>query len=97
MNATKPKVLRTERSHTGHAGMIATVSDEPAGYIRRADVASVPSPYAYSPVKPVFRRAPDGKVVFIAETTHRCYKMFEVPSTVKVYATEDEALPFDPH
>jgi hypothetical protein len=86
------RVLRTERSHTGHARMIATVGEEPVGYIRRSDAADIPSPYAYSAVWNVYRRESDGKQVLIKETSHRCFKMYEVPASVTVYLTEDEAM-----
>jgi hypothetical protein len=68
--------LQTLRSHSAHARFLAACSEQPVGYIPRQ---SIPSPYAYSPVHPVY--ACMGKNVFIVETSHRKFQVFEVPTT----------------
>lgn len=71
----RAKVLR---GYAEHARYLATLSDDPVAYVARADVADIPSPYAYSPSKGIFKDAAGDHVV-IFETSHAVYEAFYVP------------------
>lgn len=43
--------------------------------------ANIPSPYAYSPTHQVYRTA-EGFLIFIVETAHKDYDVFQVPAGV---------------
>jgi hypothetical protein len=73
------------RSHTGMARYLATVTD--GGWIVRQDV---PTPYASGPDHLVHLDPTHGAVI-IAETAHKVYDIFAVPSTVTIFATDAEA------
>jgi hypothetical protein len=77
----EPKRIKRITSHTGHARYLATLDKdaEIVGEIPRI----VSSRYAYSPVHPVYRTR-SGKHVFIVETAHKRYDVFEVPVGLKI-------------
>lgn len=81
------KRIKRIPSHSGHARFIAATSDEPVGYIPRQQI---PSPYAYSPVHTIWQWR--GKNVFVVETSHRQYDVFEVPPTLTIEADEEIAV-----
>lgn len=84
--------LKTIPSHSGYARWIAETSDEPVGYIARATVADIPSPYAYSPSKAVYEWK--GKRVVSFETAHKRYEVFEVPADWTVFPSDAIATEF---
>ena len=47
-------------------------------------VAAIPSPYAYSPVHQVYTDSLD-RTVFIVETAHKQYDVFQVPATARLF------------
>lgn len=73
----KYRRVRVLNGYTAHARFLQEVSATPSGQIPRNQ--SIPSPYAYSPVHELFRWK-DGRQVFIVETKHRRYEVFEVLS-----------------
>jgi hypothetical protein len=81
--------IKTIRTHVGLSRWLAEVSEEPIGYLARCQVADIPSPYAYSPTKPVWNW--NGKDVIWSETKHRHYEVFEVPAEFGVFRTEEAA------
>jgi len=82
--------IKTIRSHAGLARWLAEVSEEPIGWIPRKAVADIPSPYAYSPTKPVWKWGE--KFVIWFETRHRYYEVFELPARFPdCYLTEELA------
>ena len=83
------KKLKTMNSHAGLARWLAEVSEEPVAYVPRKAFASVPSPYAYSSTKAVFRW--NGKEVVWFETRHRHYEVFEVPAEMERFRSEAAA------
>lgn len=94
------KLLKTIRSHAGHARFLAECDGHDSerwedccfGYLPRCLAADIPSPYAYSASWPLYRW--NGKRVLVRETSHRCYQVFEVPATVKTFATDDAATEY---
>jgi hypothetical protein len=79
--------LKTINSHAGYYRFLAELPYGPAGYITR--VQGVPSPYASSPTDVVYDWK--GKRVFMRETRHKYYQVFEVPAGVTIYQTDDAA------
>lgn len=77
------RVLRIT-SYAGHARYLATVADDPLGWIPRQDI---PSPYAYSPTHCVLNDPRRGGVI-IVETAHRRYDVFRVDESVRVYPSD---------
>jgi hypothetical protein len=99
-SASPFKLLKTIRSHVGHARWIAECdwTDDgedmvSLGFIARCQRANIPSPYAYSPSTELHRW--NGKKVFLSETSHRCYQVFEVPANVKTFKTDEEATEYN--
>jgi len=74
--------LKVFNSHSGHAGYCAEASKQ-LGYIERPDI---PSPYAYSPSKPVFEW--HDKPTICVETRHRRFEVFLVPPYTKIWRTD---------
>lgn len=70
------KRIKRIRSHTGHARYLTTLTMNPTGWIPRQ--ASIPSPYAYSPVHAVWKQD-DGRHVIVVETAHKVYDVFAMP------------------
>jgi hypothetical protein len=85
--------IRRIRSHTGLARFIAQLSDDPVAYIARSQVSAIPSPYRYSPTVQVWDW--NGRKVAWFETSHRCYDVYEVPSTASLFETEEAATEFE--
>jgi hypothetical protein len=87
--------IKTIRSHVGVARWLAgerggaAVSEEPVGYLARAQVADIPSPYSYSPSVPIWQWGHRPVVWF--ETSHKHYEVFLVPSAMPRYATDEDA------
>lgn len=65
------RILRI-RSHAGHARYLADIDFAAGGEIPRQDI---PSPYCYSPTH-TLHRDERGRLVFIVETSHRCFDVF---------------------
>lgn len=81
------KPIKTINSHVGKARFMAEITHFGIGYITR--VQGVPSPYASSPTDIVHEW--NGKRVFMRETKHKYYQVFEVPADVTIYQTDDAA------
>ena len=69
------KRIKRIPSHSGKFRYMETLQDTGEGIPR---IKEIPSPYAYSPEHTVYR-TPDGREVFIVETRHKTYDVFEVP------------------
>lgn len=72
-------------SHTGISRFLAECQQ--VGFIPRD--RSIPSPYAYSPTHTVYRDSRE-RCVFIVETMHKRYDVFECASGVFKRQTEAE-------
>lgn len=68
------KAIKTIRSHSGYFRFLGEVRDANVGFTKR--IAGVPSPYRYSPEDTVYLWK--NKQVFVRETSHRCYQVFEI-------------------
>jgi len=68
-----PKQIKVIRSHTGLARFYPELSRTPRREIAR--IASIPSPYAYSPTHTVWQWG--NREVIIVETSHKVYRVFE--------------------
>ena len=78
------KKIKTITSYSGLARWLAEhETDEPIAFLMREQVAHIPSPYAYSPVKGIYRWR--GKDVIWFETRHKHYEVFEVPADMTRY------------
>ena len=67
------KRIKRITSHVGHARYLATVADTNLEIPR---VKEIPSPYAYSPTHTLYQDE-QGRKVFIVETKHKTYDVFE--------------------
>jgi hypothetical protein len=83
------KKIKTITSHVGLSRWLAEVDQQPTGYLARVQCEEIPSPYAYSPVKFILNW--NGREVIEFETSHRRYEVFEVPSNMLRFKTEEEA------
>lgn len=81
------KRIKRINSHAGRGRFLAETGDEPIGYIPRQ--TAIPSPYAYSPTHAISDW--NGKRVFIVETSHRYYDVFEVSAATEIYQTDEAA------
>jgi hypothetical protein len=87
--------LKTITSHAGHARWLAEcdLTDDGdlivQGYLATVQREEIPSPYAYSPTTQLYRW--NGKKVFLSETRHRRYEVFEVPANMLTFKTDEEA------
>jgi hypothetical protein len=81
--------IKVITSHAGLARWLAETSEEPIGFLARADVADIPSPYAYSPTKAIYDW--NGRAVVWFETKHKRYEVFAVPAELRRFATDEEA------
>ena len=74
----------------GHSGMARFCAElgKCVGYVARCQVEDIPSPYAYSPVKPVYLW--DGKKVITFETKHLRHEVFDVEDLL-IFRTQREA------
>jgi len=70
--------IRRITSHVGVSRYMDTLED--IGFVIPRQ-AEIPSPYAYSPDHRVYRDD-RSRLVFIVETAHKRYDVFEVPSNV---------------
>jgi len=82
-----PKRIKRITSHVGLSRYYATVADT-NHHIDR--VTSIPSPYASGPDHIVYRDSQE-RLVFVVETAHKTYDVFQVPSGTKLF----EYLPDD--
>lgn len=71
--------VRVLPSYAAHARFLAETSEAPMGEIPR--VASIPSPYAYSPTHMVWDW--QGTPIIIVETAHRRYEVFHVVGPIQ--------------
>ena len=76
---TGPRRLKRITSHAGYARFLATVEDTDLVIDR---ISSILTPYSSGPEHVVYA-LDSGKLVFIAETAHKQYDVFEVPSTAQ--------------
>lgn len=82
--------VKTIGSYSGLARFYSEVQDRatgdvtPVGQIAR--VPEIPSPYSYSSTWDVY--AWGGRRVFVRETAHRRYDVFEVPAGTKLLPVE---------
>lgn len=83
------KRLKTIRSYSGLAKWLAETSDEPHAFLARVQIEDIPSPYAYSPTKPIYKW--ENRDVIWFETSHRCYEIFEVHKELLRFNTDDKA------
>jgi hypothetical protein len=81
--------IKTINSCAGYARWLSETSEEPIAYLARVQVEEIPSPYAYSPVKPVYEW--NGKRVISFETRHRHYEVYEVSPQLLSFKSDDEA------
>ncbi len=70
------KRIKRIPSHVGLSRYMDTLQDTGKGIPKMKEI---PSPYAYSPEHTVYRTQ-DGREVFIVETKHKTYDVFEVPA-----------------
>lgn len=81
--------LRTIRSHAGHARFLAECASDAAGELQVAGTvrsADVPrDAYHFSPDRTVL--VWNGRAVVVIESSHRCFQVWEVPSSMLVSAT----------
>ncbi len=82
------KRLRTITSHVGISRWLAETKD--FGWIPRQYRDNIPSPYSCGPTSFVFLW--NDKRVIYSETSHKRYEIFELPSDMKVFASDAEAL-----
>lgn len=68
--------VKTITSHAGHARFLAECSEEPLGYIPTP--WEIPSPYAYSASTVVWLHYPTARRIFIKESTHRHYTVYQL-------------------
>lgn len=80
------KRLKVLTSYAAHARHCAEESSRQVGYIPHQ--SDIPSPYAYSPSRPVYKWR--GKYTVTYETRHRRFEVFEVPENM-VLKTDKEA------
>ncbi len=82
-----PKRLLRLVGYAAHSRYLSTVDDRGfTQWIPRL----VHEPYRYSPSALVYDDPRRGKV-FIAETKHRTYDVFQVPADQEIYPTDDQA------
>lgn len=81
--------VATLRGYSAHARWNAQVRERDGGYLARCQVEDIPSPYRYSPVVIVLEW--NGQDVVCFETAHRRYEVFEVPTNLMRFRTEQEA------
>lgn len=83
------KTLKTINSHKGLWLFNAQElkDDDPIGWIPTPE--NIPSPYQWGPSVSVWNW--NGKKVITRETRHKYYEIIEVPSSEKIYKTDDEA------
>ena len=83
-----PTRLLRLRGYAAHYRYLHTLSaDHPAGWIPRQ---AIRSPYRYSPTHALYTDPTRG-LIFIVETSHRQYDVFNVPPEIHVYETDDLA------
>jgi len=78
--------IKTIRSHVGYARFLATCID--AGWI--AKVEGIPSPFSYSRHWPLLQQQ-DGKLVFVRETSHKIYQVFEIPKDAEIFHEDPDS------
>lgn len=85
------KRIKTIASYRGLAQWLAELENDgmPAAWLARVQVEEIPSPYAYSPTKPIL--VWQGRCVVYFETRHRHYEIFEVPATLLRFSDEEKA------
>jgi len=81
--------IKTITSYTALAVFLREASDAPLGYLARAQVADIPSPYAYSPSCSILDW--EGRAVVIFETAHKRWEVYEVPPAMHRFKTDEAA------
>lgn len=79
------KRIKVITSHAGHARYFGELDSEIVGYIPRD--RSIPSPYASGPNHAVWQDK-QGRRVFIVETSHKRYEVFELAPGTPLYTDE---------
>lgn len=74
------KKIKTIRSHVGLSRYMSSWTSMPIGTIPRQE--NIPSPYRYSPTETVYGMGE--KRVFVKETSHKVYEIYEVPADIKL-------------
>jgi len=84
-------ILKTINSHVGKSRFFGEMYGQGGsiGFIPRQEV--IPSPFSYSPTHWVYLWK--GHRVFIVETAHRRYDVFELPEDMKLATSEEELFP----
>lgn len=82
------KKIQTVRSHTGHARFVASVSEEPVGFLP-AHRMPAKSPYHGSPSYCVWQDG-QGRNVLAIETSHKVYEIWQVDAS-DLCATDEAA------
>lgn len=80
--------IKTITSHVGLARFLAEIDGGYCGYLPRSVVAHIPSPYAYSPTKVLYRW--NNRIVTWFETRHKHYEVFAVTDEC-IYSNEQDA------
>ena len=84
--------LKTIRSHVGLARFLAECEGDPevpVGYLARAQVADIPSPYRYSSTVPIDLW--NGKLIVWFEVAHKKYEIYEVPANFMKFVRQEAA------
>jgi hypothetical protein len=89
MQTLSLKKIKTINSHTGFANWLIQVDEEPVGFLARFQVRDIRSPYRYSPTCQILNW--DGRQVVWFETSHKRYEIFEVPSDMQRFVSDEEA------
>jgi hypothetical protein len=87
-SAPRVQLIKTIRSHVGYSRWLSEAEDD--SWISRKQCAEIPSPYAYSPTKFVYRW--NGKRVVAFETSHKVYQIFALPDSIPSFPTDAEAI-----
>lgn len=85
------QLVKTIRSHSGHARYLAELSEEPIGWLATCQIEGIPAPYAYSPTVPIWANEEDGRKVIVKETSHRCYQVFALSPQLLRFNDEKKA------
>jgi hypothetical protein len=84
-------LVKTIRSHAGHGRYLSETAKNPIAWLANVQCEGIPSPYSYSPSRPVWLNEGTGQKVVIFETSHRCYQVFEISPQLLTFKTDDAA------
>jgi len=83
------KPIKTIRGYSAYARWLADGVQETGMEIDR--ISGIPSPYSYSPRWTVYDWR--NRLVFVRETAHRTYQVFEVPPGMELHSAGEEETP----